>query len=236
MTKSQAAGHRFIQLKKRAGLSFAEIAKRAGYAHASGVSRHAYDQSDYLGVDASVRLADALQGLGHPPLTHEEIVRTLSGRDVTLTSKLRPRSATTIQVVGTVQAGYWHAANELADEPRSVPYVAPAAYRQYACVAFDVVGHSMDRVYPHGSTVVAVPYVDLGRDPRPGERVIVQRYRHDEVEATCKELRVSAKGELELWPLSSRPEHQEPLPVRPVAGERVLITHRVVAAIVHEPL
>lgn len=230
------AGDRLRGLIERAGLSFRELARRAGYSHGSGVGKHIYNKVDaYLDLDVSVRFADALAGLGQPPIEHAEAVRILSGRDVAMTSKVRARSHTHIPVVGAVQAGVWRAAVE-DDEHRSVPYVAPPAYRQYAVVAFEVVGHSMDRVYPHGSTLVAVSYDELGRDPRPGERVIVQRYRHDEVEATCKELRVGLRGHLELWPLSSRPEFQTPLPLEPVAGERVLITHRVVAAIVHEPL
>jgi SOS-response transcriptional repressor LexA len=166
---------------------------------------------------------------------HAEIVRHLSGRDVTTSSRVRARSLTQITVVGRVQAGAWHPTLEL-DEQASVPYVAPAAFRRYHLVAFAVAGHSMDRVYPDGSSLIAVSYEELGRDPRPGERVIVQRYKHDEVEATCKELRVGPQGALELWPLSTRPEFQSAIPVEPAAGERVHITHRVVAAIVHEPL
>ena len=235
-SKQAPAGERLRAIIKRSGLSYREVALRAGYAHASGVSRHVYDDAENLSVDVSVKIADVLQGLGHPPLTHEEIVRTLSGRDVSVTSKVKARSHTQIPVVGAVQAGHWRAAVEQLEEQRSVPYVAPSAFRQFSCVAFDVVGHSMDRVYPHGSTLIAITYEELGRDPRPGERVIVQRYAHDEVEASCKELRIGSQGHLELWPLSTRAEHQKPLFYPVKNGETVVITHRVIAAIVHEPL
>jgi SOS-response transcriptional repressor LexA len=233
--KLSGAGARLRSLIDRSGLSFRELARRAGYSHGSGVGKHVYGATgEYLALDVSVRLADALQGLGDPPIDHTEAVRILSGRDAQVTSRVRARSHTHIAVVGSVQAGLWRAAAQ-ADEHRSVPYVAPPAYRQHNVVAFEVSGHSMDRVFPHGSTVICVSYDELGREPRPGERVIVQRYRHDEVEATCKELALGPHG-LELRCLSSRPEFQTPLPVKPVAGEHIQITHRVIAAIVLEPL
>jgi SOS-response transcriptional repressor LexA len=218
---------------QRADMSLRELARRVGYAHGSGVQRHLAQIAETLDLEVALKFAEALQGQGHPPITHREVMMALTGREVSPSDKRRAQ--TSIPIVGSVQAGHWRPAQQReADEARSVPYVAPPAWRSMPVVAFDLHGHSMDRVYPAGSVLLAVSYNDIGRDPRPGERVIVQRYRHDEVEASCKELR-SGPGGLELWPLSTRPEHQDPLPVSK-KGEEVRITHRVVGAIVYEPL
>lgn len=237
LTRS-GAGKNLRQLMARAGLSIRALADRANYTHGSGIQRHLEVTGPYLNMQVAMRLADAMVGLGNPPLTHAEIVRQLTGRDVETSTTVAPgpRSATQISVIGTVEAGAWRPATGPAPGTSRVPWVAPPAYRGYTVVAFEIAGHSMDKVYPHGSIIFAVAYTDLGRDPRPGERVIVQRYAHDEVEASCKELRVGSQGHLELWPLSTRPEHQKPLPYPVRDGETVLITHRVIGAIVHEPL
>lgn len=239
MTPAQSgAGKNLRQLMARAGLTIRALADRAKYTHGSGVQRHLETTAPYLNMQVAMRLADAMVGLGNPPLTHAEIVRQLTGRDVETSTTLvpGPRTATQISVIGVVEAGAWRPAVEPPAGTSRVPWVAPSAYRGYTVVAFELAGHSMDKVYPHGSIILAVAYSDLGRDPRPGERVIVQRYAHDEVEASCKDFRVGPQGHLELWPLSTRPEHQKPLPYPAKDGETVHITHRVIGAIVHEPL
>lgn len=230
-----AAGDRLRALIQRAGLTMRQLSKRAGYSFGSGVQRHVESKAQHLPLEVAARLADAMAGLGSPPLSHQEIMRVLTGRDIQTSAPVRTRSSTQIPVIGVVEAGSWRPTLEIDDKPL-VPWVAPPAFRTYSVVAFELRGHSMDRVYPHGSIILAVTYVELGREPRPGERVIVQRYAHDEVEATCKQLRVGSTGQLELWPESTRPEHQAPLVLPAVAGERVSITHRVIGAIVHEPL
>ncbi len=49
------------------------------------------------------------------------------------------------------------------------------------------------------------------REPRSMDRVIVYAYRRDDtIEATVKELREEA-GVAWLWPLSTHPDHQQPI-------------------------
>jgi len=69
----------------------------------------------------------------------------------------------------------------------------------------------MNEVYPEGSIVVCVNLKDLGREPRPGERVIVERHGASGlVEITVKELRRDESGDYWLWPRSTHPAFQQP--------------------------
>jgi hypothetical protein len=116
-----------------------------------------------------------------------------------------------IMVVGAVQAGVWREALEW---PESDWYPAPvAADRRFLAVPqFGLVvrGPSMNELYPDGSVVVCVKLIDLGRDPRPFERVVVQRRADDGYEATVKELRIDDRGGAWLWPRSTDPNFQQP--------------------------
>lgn len=116
-----------------------------------------------------------------------------------------------VWVLGTVEAGVWAEALEWPREDWKVAPVAKipghSAARQFG---LEVRGPSMDELYPPGSIVVCVKLIDLGRDPRPGERVIVQRRSDLGVEATVKELRQDEHGTYWLWPRSRHPEFQQP--------------------------
>lgn len=68
----------------------------------------------------------------------------------------------------------------------------------------------MNELYPPGSVVVCVKYIDLGRDPEHEERVIVQRGVGGEFEATIKEIRQHPDGTWWLWPRSTDPNFQQP--------------------------
>lgn len=68
----------------------------------------------------------------------------------------------------------------------------------------------MNELYPHGSTIVCVSLMDLGRDPIPGERVVCHRRSAVGLEATVKELRQDTKGDYWLWPRSTDPAFQQP--------------------------
>ncbi len=116
-----------------------------------------------------------------------------------------------VTVVGAVQAGVYVEALEWPpDEWYSAPVAALPQYAQFHQTGLAVRGDSMNELYPDGSVVICVKFIDLGRDPRDGERVIVQRRVGTEWEATVKELRQHADGSWWLWPRSSSPEFQQP--------------------------
>lgn len=119
-----------------------------------------------------------------------------------------------IEVVGAVQAGHWIEAVEFDPDERQVIRVPfDPRYAGLRKIGLRVIGNSMNRVYPPGSTLIVVEFIHLGRDARPGERVIVRRRRPDSlVEVTVKEFVIDNERKL-LWPRSTNPAYQTALPL-----------------------
>jgi SOS-response transcriptional repressor LexA len=75
MADQQTIGARLAELKERAGATLDAIAERAGYARRSSVQE--YFRAAYQGPlsrKVATRLADALAGLGTPPIQREEVL------------------------------------------------------------------------------------------------------------------------------------------------------------------
>lgn len=118
-----------------------------------------------------------------------------------------------LRVVGCVEAGKWRETNAFPQD--DVYQVAiPETRKSYGGKSFglEVHGSSMDLFYPEHSILVCVRLIDLDRDLRDGDHVIVYRKDGDTYEATCKELR-QAGDSYWLWPRSNHPEHQTPIPM-----------------------
>ncbi len=116
-----------------------------------------------------------------------------------------------VMVRGAVEAGAWKEAVEWPeDDWYPVPAVPMPAYTDLPQFALEVRGPSMNAVYPVGSIVVCVFLMHLSREPRSGERVVVERRRRGFVEATVKEY-VVEDGSPMLYPRSDHPQHQEPI-------------------------
>jgi len=228
---------------RHADLSFRALAKRAGYAGASSIQTHLDEEADVISVDVAIKLARSLEGLGTPPLVFADIVRVLSGVALVGVTVSKPQEASVtlvssrvLRITGAVQAGNWMNASNSGDLQYSVTVPVPPQWSGYDLIGLEVRGPSMDRIYPPGTILICVAYSDLSRQPRHGERVIVQRFRGDEVEASCKEYRRDVDGIIRLWPVSNHPDHQAPLRLLEEPGaEEIRVTHRVVAAIVTEP-
>lgn len=145
----------------------------------------------------------------------------------------------TLPVIGPVEAGSWREAI-VADEPlMQIPFHPNPNFPAQAQVGFLVRGESCNLIARDGDIVVAVPYEQvpggvealLEKDTPP--LVIAQRDRAGFIEATVKELRVKA-GEIQLWPKSSDPAHQEKVTLNENGDtEEIRITHVVVQAINH---
>ena len=148
------------------------------------------------------------------------------------TAVLSPTPLRPIKVVGHVQAGHFREALEwpAADQWEVFVPISPT-YSSLPITALEVRGPSMDMLYPHGSLVICVKFIDLGRDPKSGERVVVYRtLPNGLVEASVKEYRIDRDGQPRLWPRSSHPDFQAPVTVEPNPGEVMLITHLVVGS------
>ena len=120
----------------------------------------------------------------------------------------------TVQVTGALQAGSWSEALEWPEEDRyQVPAPPlPPEWDDVTLHAREVHGNSMNRYYPDGSIVYICPITILGRKPKSGEKVAVQRVTDAGYEVTLKEYVIGDDGKVWLWPRSTDPEHQQPLP------------------------
>lgn len=125
-----------------------------------------------------------------------------------------------VPVIGYVQAGVWLQTVELPPADRfDIPLPIQAGFDGFVVQGLVVRGPSMDEVYPHGSILAVVSFLDLGREPRNGERVVALRHRHGETEATVKEYRIGKDGRARLWPRSGHPDFQQPVTVDPPNGD-----------------
>ena len=142
-----------------------------------------------------------------------------------------------VRVTGDLQAGAWREAAEWpSDDQYDVP-APPSDWDAHDIHAREVVGPSMNLLYPDGSVVYVKPLASLGRPPRSGERVVVQRVSDDgEYETTLKEYVVQPDGQVYLWPRSNDPEFQAPLPLKESRKriEHIAVIGIVVAALIRE--
>ncbi|MCR5876958.1 LexA family transcriptional regulator [Phenylobacterium sp. J367] len=140
----------------------------------------------------------------------------------------KPQAAVGLPIKGTVEAGSWRevAFTDLEHEPETLP--APKSVVDSGAFALRVSGPSMDQRYPDGSYVIVQPWHG---GPLPiGKRVVVERARPDGlVETTVKELVVNGRGDLELWPRSTHPAHQTPIPHKDLDG----VTVRIVGTVMY---
>lgn len=116
-------------------------------------------------------------------------------------------------VLGEVQAGVWCEA-EVADALRypPLPIFPDPLYSSKAQYALRVRGESMNRVVRDGSYIVCVSWAEIGRDPREGDLVVVERRRAGLVETTVKRIKF-AGGQMVLAPDSDDPKWQNPIPL-----------------------
>jgi SOS-response transcriptional repressor LexA len=124
---------------------------------------------------------------------------------------------TRIFVKGDVQAGVWREAIEWpADDWWTIE--APTSPRFPGAPRFGLLvkGRSMDRIYPDGTIVIVVRFLDIATAPEPGQRVVVARKNvAGEYEATLKEYDRDERGRHILWPRSTAPEFQTPFILPP---------------------
>ena len=75
METQDTTGAQLNRLRDRAGLSLRALAAKAGYAAASSIQRYADPAFDgALGVEVASRFADAMEGVGDPPITRAEVL------------------------------------------------------------------------------------------------------------------------------------------------------------------
>lgn len=150
------------------------------------------------------------------------LAATSNGEPATLPHSDRGLTpASNLIVRGSVEAGSWRevAYAELM-EPEVLP--APRQVVESGAYALRVSGPSMDQKFADGSYVVVMPWHG---GPLPiGRYVVVERARPDGlVETTLKQLVQAPNGDIELWPRSHHPAHQQPVPYKEIDGVVVRI-------------
>lgn len=124
-----------------------------------------------------------------------------------------------VRVQAWVQAGNYRESNELpGDEIYEVSVPVDPVYSKFQLIGLEVLGKSMDLVYPEGTALVCVSVFDLGEAwmPEPGDRVIVLRLdRNGLAEHTVKEYAIDETGQPWLLPRTSDPSLQQPVAFTP---------------------
>ena len=185
-------------LRTRSGLSLDELASKMGLARASSIQRY-FSESDfrgrYLKLEMARTFADALAGLGTPPITEAEVIALADPK----VRSLFPGRA--LPVISYIQAGGWTSAPD--------PYAPGAGFAEMAvdtgvgprAFALQIRGDSMADRFVEGDRVAIDPDVQ----PKPGDFVAAKEDREDE--ATFKQYRlrgVDNRGRpiIELRPLN----------------------------------
>ena len=134
-----------------------------------------------------------------------------------------------IPIIGRVSAGTWMPYDELdqrEDQPETVPAVSSYPVRfQFALI---VDGNSVNKVAQHGEILICLDAATSGVIPKDNDLVVVERRRFDGamIQLTAKRLRQGLNG-LELWPESTDPAHQTPIPYNENKGDEVSIRGKV---------
>lgn len=123
-----------------------------------------------------------------------------------------PEAVRHVHLRGNIAAGVWIEHDDAAQMTEDLPIVG-GRWRSLEQCAYRVYGQSMDlkRIYD-GDYVIAVPYFDARREPTNDDIVVVERKRGGLTERTVKQLVIDG-ARYELWPRSTDPRFQSPIPI-----------------------
>lgn len=160
-----------------------------------------------------------------------KIAKCLDVQVAELFGNILPVDEHGLPVLGEVQAGVWKEVDNADEAKYAVLPIGPdprfPGAEQFALM---VRGESMNRVFPPGQYVVCVRWAQIGRGPRDGDLVIVERRRDGLVEATCK--RVAIKNQkIYLMPESNDPRWQNPIEIElngSLENDEIVVTALVI--------
>jgi len=143
-----------------------------------------------------------------------------------------PGPLKSITVKGSVQAGAWVESMEWdRDDWYTIKAPQDTRYGGIPRYGVEVRGPSMDLLYPQGTVLICVRFIDLDVEPQHGQRVVVaRRQANGLVEATVKEFQKDADGHTWLVPKSTHPQHQVPIPLNDGSTEEVEIIALVIGS------
>lgn len=119
--------------------------------------------------------------------------------------------AAMVPVRGQVAAGVWTEEETDPLDDKRVPVSFDPRWPSDGQYCLELVGDSLDQLYPEGAFVHVVVRDAYTRFVRPGDLVVLARRRGDLVERTVKELALNRGGELVAQARSSNPRFREPI-------------------------
>ena len=120
-----------------------------------------------------------------------------------------PGLVQTIPILGDVAAGFWREPGQLgSDDDLPSLQIAIDGYAGVNLYALQVVGPSMNLIYPEGRWVIVAPIDDVGL--REQDIVVVRRSRSGLFETTLKQVELESEM-LVLWPRSNHKDFQDPV-------------------------
>lgn len=132
-------------------------------------------------------------------------------------------SSRDIPVIGQVEGGAFREATQWAEDLQyHVASTIQNDHHAAKCFGLEVIGESMNKVYPAGTVVIVMPltdYLSIPRKLESGDKVVVYRHRAGLIEATIKEFVQKPDSKAELWPRSTHPEYQSPINIHWPNGE-----------------
>lgn len=146
-----------------------------------------------------------------------------------LTTDTRPRQMARIRVVGETAGGVWKDMSYVDFPEYDLSYPVDERWPREAVNALRVTGESINRQARDGDHVVCLAIWAMPRDLRDGDWVVVHRHKADLIETTVKQLK-GEPGAFQLWPDSTDPRFQEPVPyegIDPTGDDEI----RVVAVV-----
>jgi SOS-response transcriptional repressor LexA len=144
------------------------------------------------------------------------------------------REVLAVPLMGVVAAGAFQDIDFKPNDGAVVPAMVHPIVHASAQYAVKVQGPSVNLRIPDGMYAICAPLESFPGGAKHGTLVHVERHRAGLVEHTIKELRKERTGVV-LWPVSSHPEHQEPIdPSAPEDGTAVFIRGVVIGKF--EPL
>lgn len=188
------------------------------------------------------RLSKWEKGQDSPSTKYALQILTLAQQNALMKERLVPLGAgeavpVPFLVVGEVQAGAWMESIEWGhDEQKQVFVTPPPGLEGVDVRGFEVRGTSMNSVYPDGALVFVQATISNGVSPKSGQHVLVSRRNKTGLyEATLKEYVVDDEGKHWLWPRSSDPKYQAPVPYDDGNSEDVTITGIVRFSVLRAP-
>ncbi|MGN6539144.1 MAG: LexA family protein [Mesorhizobium sp.] len=118
-----------------------------------------------------------------------------------------------VPVKGYVKAGQWYDIDDWGASSMAEVVPSSSDYPLEWQYAYIVDGESLNKTARHGDRLVCIDLIESGTGFIDGDLVIVERSRFggQMIETTAKRARKTMTG-WELWPESTDPEHQQPIP------------------------